>query len=118
MKNYLFILRQLPHGSSKVQDALDMILTTAAFDQQLSLLFLDDGVCQLKTHQQLAQLAGKDTAAMFQALSIYDVNAIYVEAESLQERGLTPTDLILPVSVLNRCEINPFIQQHTIIISD
>lgn len=118
MKNYVFILRQLPHASSRVLQALDLILTTAAFDQNVSLLFLDDGVYQLKTQQHVEQLGTKDTAAIFQALAIYDVDAVFVEAESLSQRGLSEDNLILPVTVVNRSEINSFIQQHTIIIPD
>ncbi|MCK7492950.1 MAG: sulfurtransferase complex subunit TusD [Comamonadaceae bacterium] len=44
----LFVLRHPPHGSMNAQESLDMILAAAAFDQSVSLLFLDDGVFQLE----------------------------------------------------------------------
>lgn len=118
MKNYLFILRHLPHLSSHVQETLDQLLTTAAFDQSVSVLFLDDGVLQLKAGQNPAALALKDTAAVFQALQIYDVEQLFVEEESLQERGLRAADLILPVQLIRRPEINALLQRHDVLIPD
>lgn len=118
MKNYLFILRHLPHLSSHLQEILDQLLTTAAFDQGVSVLFLDDGVLQLKVAQNPAALALKDTAAVFQALQIYDVEQLFVEEESLQERGLRAVDLILPVQLIRRAEINALMQRHDVLIPD
>ena len=97
MKKYLFVLRDAPHNGSHVQEMLDVILITAAFDQSVSLLLLDDAVFQLKNNQQAEKYTYKDTAAIFKALEIYDVHDIYTEIESLQERGLKPVDLLLPV---------------------
>jgi tRNA 2-thiouridine synthesizing protein C len=115
MKNYLFVLRKPPYSGAYVQETLDIILTTAAFDQKVSLLFLDDGVFQLK-NQQVPEISGqKNTAAIFKALTIYDVNSIYVEAESLTERGLSILDLCLPAEPLSRTQLAYFISQFTVI---
>jgi tRNA 2-thiouridine synthesizing protein C len=118
MKKYLFVMRHLPHVGSHVQEALDQMLTTAAFDQAVSVLFLDDGVLQLKRGQNPALQSGKDTAAIFNALSIYDVNQLLVESESLASRGLQVEDLILPVELVSRQQVNAFINQHHIVIPD
>ncbi len=104
-------MRQPVHTGSDVQETLDIILSTAAFDQPVTLLFMDDGVTQLKNAQQPESFALKDTPAIFQALEIYDVKHIYVEAESLQERGLKPGDLCLPVTEIYRKDIHQFISQ-------
>ncbi|MEY3879842.1 MAG: sulfurtransferase complex subunit TusC [Pseudomonadota bacterium] len=63
MKTYLFILRKPAHSGAYVQEILDIILTTAAFDQKVSLLLLDDGVFHLKKNQQPESVGMKDTAA-------------------------------------------------------
>lgn len=118
MKKYLFIMRHLPHHGSHVQEALDMMLTTAAFDQQVGVLFIDDGVLQLKAGQNPAAMALKDTAAVFGALEIYDVHDLYVEAESLQARGLDVGDLILPVKLISRSEISSLMRGHDVIVAD
>ena len=118
MKKYLFVMRRLPNSGSHVQETLDMILTAAAFDQQVSVLFADDGVLQLKRLQNPSAMALKDTAAVFKALEIYDVNALYVEIESLQARGLEPADLILPVQGVHRSEISGLMRRHDIVLPD
>ncbi len=118
MKNYLFVLRRAPHSGSHVQEMLDVILTTAAFDQKVSLLLLDEGVFQLKKDQQAEKYASKDTAAIFKALEIYDVHDIYAEMESLQDFGLKPSDLLLPVKERFRKDVAGLMQQFEIVFTD
>lgn len=117
MKRYLFVLRSAPHSGSSVQEMLDIILTTAAFDQPVSLLLLDAAVFTLKNNQQPEKYQAKDTAAIFKALEIYDVNDIYVETESLQERGLKFTNLILPVQEIQRKNIADLMKQYDTVFS-
>jgi sulfur relay (sulfurtransferase) DsrF/TusC family protein len=59
----------------------------------------------------------KDTAAMLQSLSLYDVTELYIETESLQERGLGLNTLSLPVHVLLRQEIGEFMQGFDIVFA-
>ncbi len=108
-------MRTPPHSGVKLQEKLDVILTAAAFDQHVALLFLDDGVFQLKKGQQPEKQGLKDTASIFNALEIYDVKDLYTEIESLQDRGLKPGDLTLPVKELYRKDINGLIKQYDIV---
>ncbi|WP_340123186.1 sulfurtransferase complex subunit TusC [Methylobacter svalbardensis] len=117
MKRYLFVLRKPPHSGAQVQEMLDIILITAAFDQHVSILLLDDGVFQLKNGQN-PEIAGmKDTASIFKALEIYDVNDIYTEVESLQERGLKPGDLCLPVQEFYRKDIAGLMKRFDVVFA-
>lgn len=109
-------MRSTPHAGIQLQEKLDVVLTAAAFDQQVALLFLDDGVFQLKKGQKPEKQGLKDTASIFNALEIYDVNELYMEAESLQERGLKPSDLSLPVQEFYRKDINQLIKQFDVVI--
>lgn len=118
MKTYLFVMRHFPHFSSHVQETLDQLLTTAAFDQKVSLLFVDDGVCQLKSQQNAEAMLLKNTAAIFQVLDVYDINDLYVEAESLSAKGLGESDLILPVNIIKRANVNALMQQHDVLMPD
>jgi len=118
MKTYLFVMRRLPHLTSHVQETLDQMLTTAAFDQSVSVLFVDDGVFQLKQGQKPAQMVLRNTAAMFTALEMYDITRVYAEAESLSARGLDADDLILPVKIVSRAEVNDLLKQHQVLIPD
>lgn len=115
MKSYLFVLRKPAHSGAYVQEMLDIILTTAAFDQKVSILLLDDGVFQLKNGQHPENLGMKDTTAIFKALEIYDVNDIYSEVESMQERGLKPGDLCLPVQEFYRKDIAGLMKKFDVI---
>lgn len=117
MKKYLFVLRKPAHSGALVQEMLDIILTTAAFDQQVSLLLLDDAVFQIKSGQHPDIHGMKDIAAIFKALEIYDINKIYAEAESLQERGLKPGDLCLPILELYRKDIAGLMKQHDVVFA-
>jgi tRNA 2-thiouridine synthesizing protein C len=115
MRNFLFVLNQPPHDGLSVQETLDIILTVAAFDQSVSLLLLDDSVFQIKQNQSPEQISLKDTSAVFKALEIYDVHNIYVEVESLQERGLKPGGLCLPVKEVYRKNISSLMKQFQIV---
>jgi len=117
IKRYLFILRKPAHSGVYAQEMLDIILTTAAFDQAVSILLLDDSVFQLKNHQYPETSDMKDIAAIFSALEIYDVKDIYTENESLQERGLSADDLCLPVQIIARKGISELMQQFDVIFS-
>ncbi len=116
MKTFLFVMSEFPHHGVHVQEQLDVILTVAAFDQKVSLLLLDDGVFQILKDQRPEPSAQKDTAAIYRALQIYDVQDIYVELESLQHRGLKPGDLLLPVRELYRKDVADLMRQFDIVM--
>lgn len=101
-KKFLFVMRKAPHDGIWVQEMLDMILTAAAFDQPVKLAFLDDGVFQLKKGQAPGCLALKDIAPIFQVFDLYDVEDLFVEQESLAERGLCRDDLVIPAQLFPR----------------
>ncbi len=93
-KNTLIINRTPPHGSIYAQESLDVALMGAAFDQSISLAFIDDGVYQLLRDQAPKSIGRKHFAAAFRALDDYGIQHLYVEADSLQKRGLKRDDLI------------------------
>jgi tRNA 2-thiouridine synthesizing protein C len=73
---------------------LEVVLIGAAFDQDVSLAFLDDGVYQLLKGQDTSGVDMKNFSPTYQALGDYDVTKLYVEKESLEERGLSLEDLM------------------------
>ncbi len=52
IKKFLYVNRRAPHGSIYALESLETVLIGAAFDQDVSVLFVDDGVYQLKKDQQ------------------------------------------------------------------
>ena len=51
VKKFLYINRRAPHGTVYAHEALEVVLIGAAFEQDVSLAFIDDGVFQLKKNQ-------------------------------------------------------------------
>ena len=93
IKKFLYVNRKAPYGTIYAQEALEVVLIGAAFDQDVSLAFLDDGVFQLTKGQDTKEIGLKNFSATFRALGDYEVTKLYVEKESLEERGLTLDDL-------------------------
>jgi tRNA 2-thiouridine synthesizing protein C len=118
VKKILFVLRKPPHSGAYAQEILDIIMTVAAFDQDVSVLLLDNAVFQLKKQQQPESTGLKDTAAIFKALPIYNINTIYAETESLQEYGLTVDCLNEAVIEIPRNGVGKFFKQFDLVLSD
>ena len=116
-KRFLYLLRRPPHGSIFAQEGLETVLIGAAFEQSVSLLFLDDGVFVLKRGQDPGEIGLKDFAKGFRALPDYDVERIYVEERSLAERGLTPADLIMDVETVSSERAGALIDAHDVVLS-
>ena len=94
IKKFMYLNRRAPYGTIYAWESLEVVLIGAAFDQDVSLAFLDDGVYQLVKGQDTSDLGMKNFSPTYQALGDYDVTKLYVEKESLEERGLTLDDLM------------------------
>ena len=94
IKKFLYVNRKAPHGSIYALESLEVVLVGAAFDQDVSLAFIDDGVYQLMLNQNTNGIGVKNFSQTYRALSDYDINQIYVEKESLELRGLKQEDLL------------------------
>ena len=44
IKKFMFVNRKAPYGTIYALESLEVVLISAAFDQDVSLAFLDDGV--------------------------------------------------------------------------
>ncbi len=93
VKKFLYVNRKAPYGTIYAQESLEVVLIGAAFDQDVSMAFLDDGVFQLTKGQDTKDAGLKNFSPTFRALGDYEVTKLYVEQESLDERGLTLDDL-------------------------
>jgi tRNA 2-thiouridine synthesizing protein C len=94
IKKFMYVNRRAPYGTIYAWESLEVVLIGAAFDQDVSLLFMDDGVFQLVKGQDTGEVEMKNFSPTYQALGDYDVTKLYVEKESLEERGLTLEDLM------------------------
>ena len=82
----MYVNRRAPYGTIYALESLEAILVAAAFDQDVSVVFLDDGVCQLKKNQDTTGIGMKNFSRTYGALDDYEVEKIYVEKESLELR--------------------------------
>ncbi|MDA7947090.1 MAG: sulfurtransferase complex subunit TusC [Hyphomicrobiaceae bacterium] len=93
-KKFLYVNRRAPYGTIYALESLEVVLIGAAFDQDVSLAFFDDGVFQIIKGQDTAGIGMKNFSPTYRALGDYEVTKLYVEKESLEERGLTADDLM------------------------
>lgn len=94
VKKFLFVNRKAPYGTVYALESLEVVLISAAFDQDVSLAFLDDGVYQLIDNQKTDGVGMKNFSPTYRALGDYEITKLYVEQESLDERGLSVDDLM------------------------
>lgn len=96
-KKFLYLNRKAPFGTIYALESLEVVLIGAAFEQDVSLAFMDDGVFQLMNNQNASAAGMKSFSKIYRALGDYEVRKLYVEKEALELRGLT-TDDLMPVT--------------------
>ena len=116
-KRFLYVNRRAPYGTIYALESLEVVLIGAAFEQDVSLAFLGDGVYQLAKGQDTKGLAMKNFSPTFRALEDYDVTRLYVEKEALEARGLTAADLVVPVEVVDAARMAEIMEAQDVILS-
>ncbi|NNF96755.1 MAG: sulfurtransferase complex subunit TusC [Halobacteria archaeon] len=94
IKKFMYVNRTAPYGTIYAWESLEVVLIGAAFEQDVTVAFVDDGVYQLVKGQDTSELGIKNFSPTYAALGDYDVNKLYVEKESLEARGLNLDDLM------------------------
>ena len=94
VKKFLYLNRKAPYGTIYAWESLEVVLIGAAFDQEVRLMFVDDGVYQLTTGQDTKGMGMKNFSPTYRTLGDYEVKSIYVDKDSLEARGLTQDDLV------------------------
>jgi len=130
-KMFMFVNRKAPYGTIYALEALEVVLISAAFEQDVSLAFLDDGVYQLAKGQDTSGIGMKNFSPTYRALGDYDIKKLYVEKESLDERGLKPENLQAityedededfaekpSVRIVSRAELTQIMAQQDVLLS-
>jgi tRNA 2-thiouridine synthesizing protein C len=117
VKKFLYVNRKAPYGTIYALESLEVVLVGAAFEQDVSLAFLGDGVYQLARGQDTKATGMKNFSPTFRALEDYDVTKLYVEREALEARGLTEEDLVVPVQVMAAAEIAEIMESQDVVLS-
>ena len=117
VKKFLYVNRKAPYGTIYAFESLEVVLIGAAFEQDVSLAFLGDGVYQLAKGQNTKALEVKNFSPTYRALEDYDVTKLYVDEEALKARGLTEADLVVPVEVVSSQRMAEIMEGQDVILS-
>ena len=100
MKTLGFLFTHSPHSTAHGREGLDAVLATSAYSENIKLFFVGDGVSQLLKQQNPQSVLSRDYIPAFKLLELYDVEDIFVCADSLSAMGFSAEDLILDAEVL------------------
>ncbi|MEE8321548.1 MAG: sulfurtransferase complex subunit TusC [Gammaproteobacteria bacterium] len=115
-KRFMIINHRPPHGTLHAWEALDLTLTAAAFEQEVSVVFMDDGVYQLIAGQDTRQIDIKDFSPAFRAFGDFDIHGVYVEAAAMTRRGLTTGDLLVDANLVDTDALSKLMSEQDIIL--
>lgn len=117
IKKFMFVNRKAPYGTIYALEGLEVVLISAAFDQDVSMVFMDDGVYELVKGQHTKNIDVKNFSPTYRALEGYDIEKLYVEKASLEQRGLSEENLIVPVEVLDTAQMSELMRSQDVVIS-
>jgi len=92
----LFMGSKSPWHDAGAAACMDALMTFAVFDQPVVLFLHGEGVLQLVKQQDGAPLGLKTLSKSFGALTLYGVEEVLVDEDSLRQHGLSRKDLIEP----------------------
>ena len=127
-KTFTFMNRKAPYGTIYALEVLETVLISAAFEQHANIIFVDDGVYQIKAGQDTAGIGMKNFSPTFGIIEMEKEDAdededidmnwrIIVEKESLEARGMTTDDFKVDVEVLSAADIADIVDASDCVIS-
>ncbi len=116
-KKILIICRRPPYGNSLAREALEVTLAASAFDQDISILFTGDGVFQLLKDQSSDSIASKNHLKLLAAFPLYDIEQLFVDRHSLDERKLSEHNCCLPIQLIDDASCRTFLRQFNSVLS-
>lgn len=106
MKKIAFVFTSIPHGNASGREGLDALLATSALTEDIDVFFLSDGVFQLLPNQQPQEILARNYISTFKILPLYDIENIYLCADSLKERGISEqNEWVVDANIINATQI-------------
>jgi len=105
------IVSQTAFSGTGFKEAIDFALVSAAFDQQVTLIFSQQGIYNLLKKQNAEPIQDKTQTDILNGLEFYDIEDLYVDQACLDQAGLSADDLIDSVSILSTEQISLCNQQ-------
>ncbi|MHB0866753.1 MAG: sulfurtransferase complex subunit TusC [Thermoleophilia bacterium] len=108
----MVVFRAAPYGSIYAYEGLENVVMMAAYEQDLTVLFMDDGVYSIVKGMDSSTTGIKDFSPTFKALEpVYDVEKIYIDKASMESRGLTMDDLIIQPEVIEADAVEKMMEE-------
>ncbi len=107
----MIVFRKAPYGSIYSFEGLENVLIMGAYDQDISILFIDDGVYAIKSDMDTEATGIKNFSPTFRALEAYDIEKLYIDRESLESRGLSVDDLVIKPKVIEADEVEKLMEE-------
>ena len=127
-KKFMYVNRKAPYGTIYALEILEAVLISAAFEQHACIVFIDDGVYQIKKGHNTEAVNMKNFSKTYGIIAMEKEDAeedddidmdwrILVEKESMEARGLNSEDFIIEVEVIPSSELAAIMADQDIVIS-
>lgn len=114
----LAIIHTTPPSSSPTgQEALECAFAFTNLEQDVTMIFVDDGVFQLLNGQDATVAGFKNHSKSYRALEFYDIENIFVCQESLQSRGLSKSELCVEVELFENKGLSSILEQYQHVVT-
>lgn len=111
----LFLINKLPESELILTETLDALLTFSAFDLEVSVLLLDDGVNLINAIP--CHIACESMFSRFmETLDFYGIEPVWVESESLVSRDISLSPVSHRLRLLARQELPVWLRQYTVVL--
>ena len=107
----MIVFRTAPYGSIYAFEGLENVLIMGAYDQDISVLFIDDGVYAIKKDMDNSATGIKDFSPTFRALEAYDIEKIFIDRQSMEDRGMTLEDFVIEPEVIEADRVEKMMEE-------
>lgn len=116
-KKVLILFRRAPYGSLYTAEGLRTAIGLLTFEAQVGLALVGDGVFWALGNNQPGYFGMKPLdQALITLQNEYELKGLYIEIDSLQERGLDPDIIRGSFSKIKRPDLAEIIQKYDVIL--
>lgn len=105
MKKIAILNTQPGFNHPTARESLDLALIFGTYEQQVSVIFLGDGIYQLLDNQDPELIDSKDYLSTMKAFPLYDIDHIVACADDMEARGVINLPLSMNIELLSQAEI-------------
>ncbi len=109
-QSMVFIFEHPPHSSLSAKEGLDFALASCAFEQDVSVIFMGDGIFQLINGQNTETLNLKNHSLGIDALSLYGIEKCFYADTDREHRQVSVNELSSAAAPLNEGAIEEYIK--------